>query len=137
LAGIHGDWLTACHLIPPQIEHMLRYLLAQAGVITSRLDCDGIEEDYSMGKMLTSIPELKSVLGTDLLFDLRGALVEKPGTNLRNRMAHGLMAYPFFYDDSVIHLWWLLLKLCYMPMLQRLEQERAAAHDKGDFLSRG
>ncbi|MDB6017483.1 MAG: hypothetical protein JWR19_1972 [Pedosphaera sp.] len=124
LAGLRGDWLVATHLIPPQIEHMLRYILAQRGKLTSSLDSEGIEAEYPLGKLLCAISDIEELLGKDLLFDLRGILVEKPGVNLRNRMAHGLMNNNAFYDLSAIYLWWLLLKLCCLPILNYLETVR-------------
>jgi hypothetical protein len=130
LAGFRGDWLTVAHLMPPQIEHMLRFILAQQGKLTSSLDHDGIEKEYSLGKILCDAPDLvaaiEASLGEDLVFDLRGVLIEKPGANLRNRMAHGLMNGVAFYDTTVVYVWWLVLKLCSLPIFSYLEQQKAA-----------
>jgi hypothetical protein len=71
------------------------------------------------------MPDIEATLGEDLLFDLRGILVEKPGSNLRNRMAHGLMSNAAFYDFPSVYLWWLLLKLCCLPILNYLEGLRS------------
>jgi hypothetical protein len=122
LAGLRGDWLTAAHLIPPQIENMLRFILARQGKLTSSLDSEGIEAEYPLGKLLCEIPDIEATLGEDLVFDLRGVLVEKAGANLRNRMAHGLMSSAAFYDSTAVFLWWLLLKLCCLPILNYLER---------------
>lgn len=120
LAGFRDDWLMVTHLIPPQIEHMLRFILAQQGYLTSSLDSEGIEAELPLGKLLCDMPSLEEALGKDLLFDLRGILVEKPGANLRNRMAHGLMNNSAFNDTPAVYLWWLLLKLCCIPVLDYL-----------------
>lgn len=126
LAGFRGDWLMVTHLIPPQIEHMLRFILVQQGKFTSSLDSEGIEAEYPLGKLLCEMPDIEAALGEDLLFDLRGILVEKPGTNLRNRMAHGLMNNSTFYDFPAVYLWWLFLKLCCIPALDYLERSQTA-----------
>jgi hypothetical protein len=130
LAGFRGDWLTVAHLIPPQLEHMLRFILAQQGKLTSSLDSDGIEKEYNLGRILCEVPDLvatiEASLGEDLVFDLRGILIEKPGANLRNRMAHGLMSSATFYDTTVVYLWWLVLKRCSLPIFSYLEQQKAA-----------
>jgi hypothetical protein len=130
LAGFRGDWLTAAHLMPPQLEHMLRFILAQQGKLTSSLDSDGIEKEYNLGRILCEAPDLvatiEASLSKDLVFDLRGILIEKPGANLRNRMAHGLISSAAFYDTTVVYLWWLVLKLCSLPIFSYLEQQKAA-----------
>ena len=56
---------------------------------------------------------MKDVLGEDLVFDLRGILIERFGHNLRNESAHGLMPEAAFYDASSVYLWWLLLHTCW------------------------
>ena len=51
------------------------------------------------------MPELEHALGRDMVFNLRGLLVEQHGSNLRNRMAHGLLdVHAFFYRPCNIPL---------------------------------
>ncbi len=46
------------------------------------------------------------------MFDLQGLLVERFGTNLRNKMSHGLMSQGEFSSFPVLYLWWLVLRIC-------------------------
>ncbi len=64
------------------------------------------------------------MLGEDIVFDLRGLLVERFGSNLRNEGAHGLMDYEEFLAPQAIYLWWLALKLCCTMVLLKMPQAK-------------
>ena len=116
-AGFQEDYLSATHLLIPQLENSFRYVLAQHGIRTSKLDQYGIQEDLNLDEILR-LPEFDVIFSADIGFDLRGLLVERSGPNLRNRMAHGLMPYGEFYSVSAVYLWWLTLRLCALPLIQ-------------------
>lgn len=120
-AGLTGDLLTAGHFLIPQVENSIRYVLSQQNVITSRLDSQGVQEEYGLETLL-KMPETTTVFGEDLVFDLRGLLIERYGTNLRNRLAHGLMDSSEIVSLSVLYLWWLVLRLCCMPLIAQMHQ---------------
>ncbi|MBI3786738.1 MAG: DUF4209 domain-containing protein [Ignavibacteriales bacterium] len=119
LSGLQGDFVTAIHLIVPQFENSVRYLLEQQGVLVSGLDDEGIQEEYDLNKLLYH-SQIKTTFGEDLLFHLQGLLVEKEGANMRNRMAHGLMYPGEFYSPDCIYLWALILHLCCWPSIAKL-----------------
>jgi len=111
-AGFFGDWLVSMHLIIPQIEASLRYVLQQNGVITSTLESDGTQKERDLNQLLW-LPETEKVFGADITFDLRGILVERFGCNMRNESAHGLMPEGAFYQPAASYLWWLVIHLCW------------------------
>lgn len=110
VAGFRRDMVSAMHLLVPQLEHALRLLLKQAGVITASIDSDGIQSDWPLGRLLAT-GEMRDVLPETLIFELRSLLVHKGGSNIRNRLCHGLLAPEDFATSSVLYLWWLLLKV--------------------------
>jgi hypothetical protein len=114
-AGFDGDFVVAGHLLIPQFEESLRCLLRQRGVITSGLDSQGVQDEKGLNAIVY-FPEVKDIFGEDNLFDLQGLLVERP-VNLRNRVAHGLLEQGGFYSNEMVYLWWLLLRLCVLPLL--------------------
>jgi uncharacterized protein DUF4209 len=63
------------------------------------------------------MPETRDAFGEAHVFELRGLLTEEFGSNLRNRLAHGLLDEGDCYSESVLHLWWLLLRLCVVPLI--------------------
>jgi len=123
-AGMEGDFLVAAHLLIPQFENSIRHVLTQRGVITSGIDPKGIQDERSLNKTLY-LPEMQNICGEDLIFDLQGLLTERFGANLRNRMAHGLMSHNDFYSVQVAYLWWLILRLCCLPIIAQIKEDEA------------
>jgi hypothetical protein len=128
-AGMHGDFLTAVHFLIPQMEASIRYILAQMGLISSGFDDDGIQDEYSLNRLLSASEfsePLSKALGEDFAFDLRGLLVERFGANLRNDMAHGLIDHDSFYSPQGCYLWWLTLRLYSLPTVARLRKDEVS-----------
>jgi hypothetical protein len=115
-AGLAGDFLISSHLLIPQIEHSIRHLLIERDVITSHINDNGIENEYALTKTLY-MPEVKEIFGDDITFDLQGLLVDKFGSNLRNLNCHGLIDHTGFFSSHHIYLWWLVLRLCCLPII--------------------
>ena len=115
LAGFTGNYVVATHLLIPQLENSIRCVLNAHGVTTSGLDDQGVQEEYDLNK-LVHLPKFKIIFSENLGFDLRGLLVERAGSNLRNRFAHGLMNYDEFSTYKTIYLWWLTLRLCVLGL---------------------
>lgn len=114
-AGLKGDFLISTHLLIPQLENTIRYVLQQYGLVTSGLSSTGIQDERPLTTTIF-LPELEIILGKDIVFDLQGLLVERFGQNLRNRMAHGLMGTDMFYTVGAVYLWWLTLRICLTPI---------------------
>ena len=146
-AGYRGDWAGATHLLVPQIENSVRFVLEQRSVITSGLDDDGIQDERDLNRTLR-LPDFTQPLiesmGEDMVFDLRGLLIERYGANLRNDMAHGLLDYDAFHSAPCVYLWWLTLRLLCLPTIiteraQKQQQEKGgeasedASHPIGEI----
>jgi len=112
--GLMGDFVSASHILLPQVENSIRYVLHQAGAVTSTLTSKGTQEGYDLNRLLY-LSEAKEIFGVDAVYDMRGLLVEHVGSNLRNEMMHGLMSDGRFFTSEVIYLWWLVLRLCLLP----------------------
>lgn len=109
-AGFHGDWLVAMHLLVPQVEPSIRYVLNQTGTITTTMR-SGIQKERDLNELLP-LEAATKIFGEDVIFDLRGILIERFGHNLRNELAHGLIPEGGFYNAAAVYLWWLILHLC-------------------------
>lgn len=111
-AGFFGDWIVAMHLLIPQLEASFRHVLQQHGVVTSTLK-QGIQQERDINDLLWDSTAEK-VFGDDLLFDLRGILIERFGSNMRNDLAHGLMYEGEFRTAEAVYLWWLVIRMCWI-----------------------
>lgn len=122
-AGFTFDLIVSTHLLIPQIEHSIRLHLEARGAITSGFDKQWRQNEYDLNTTLR-MPELKTIFNDDdLIFDLRGLLIEHHGSNLRNEMAHGLLDDAQLGTDAAMYLWALTLRLC----LLRLKEKPATA----------
>ena len=121
-AGLNGDFLTATHLLIPQVENSIRNLLEQRGVTVSKINDEGIQDERPLTDIIY-LPEVDQIFGADAAFDLRGLLVERYGANLRNRLAHGLISFDYFYSVEVPYFWWLTLRLCCVPIIHHMQAE--------------
>lgn len=125
LSGLQGDYLISLHLLIPQIENSIRYLLNRNGVITSGLNSDGIQEEFELNKLL-DMPETAKLFHEDLLFGIRGTLTSRFGHNFRNLLAHGLLEHSDFFSYNAVYIWWLILKICCMPLVAQQESKDVA-----------
>ncbi|WP_426954130.1 DUF4209 domain-containing protein [Muricoccus radiodurans] len=128
-AGFHRDMPVALSLLIPQAEYAIRAILAERGVIPSHIDQDGIQEDWPLGKALAE-PLLLTMIGPELVFELKSLMTEKAGGNLRNRFAHGMMEADEFQSVPGIYLWWLLLRMA-LPGSRAMEAWTFEARDSG------
>ncbi len=116
--GLCGDMLLAAHLLAPQIENSLRYVLESNGVDISNLESDLTQPVKTLGPLL-SLPQTAAIFGADCVFELRGLLIEKLGYSFRHRVAHGFVSEAECYSAPGSNLWWIALRLCYTPLALR------------------
>jgi hypothetical protein len=140
-AGFRSDLLVALHLLVPQIENSLRWVLHNLGAIPGSIDDDGIEEDWPLQRCLHH-QKVKECLGADLVFELRSLLIEKGGTNLRNLLAHGLLDAAACNSVEGFYVWWLVFRIVLATspaardalnaMGTQIEAEASAAETAGE-----
>lgn len=124
LAGLQGDLVVAVHLLIPQLENSMRHILKLNGFIPSSLSSRMIQDEYTLNKVL-ELPDLKQILTEDIVFALKGLLVERMGSNSRNDVCHGLLDYNQLFSGQLLYLWWLTLYLCLYPGFKQWAAELA------------
>jgi len=108
--GFENNFLVTTHLLIPQIEHLIRVLLKQAGVKTSVLEPTGIEMEKGLSTLIDE-PKLEELISKNMIYEFKSLLTKSIGYNLRNNIAHGLSSYNTFFSAQAIYLWWFVLKL--------------------------
>jgi len=114
--GLQGDFLLSSHLLTPQVENSIRYVLEQRGVDVSNLNSDLTQPVKLLGPLL-DISETKRFFGEELHFEFRGLLIEKTGYSFRNDIAHGFLQEINCYGPGAQNLWWLVLRICYSVLI--------------------
>lgn len=110
--GFHGDFVSAAHILIPQIDNSIRHILEADNIQTSKTVEGGLQEEMGLKQTLDR-DETKKMLGEDIVFDLKGLLIEKSGTNLRNKMLHGLMNDAELDSADLAYLYWLTLHIIF------------------------
>jgi hypothetical protein len=106
-AYLGQDWVKAIHVLVPQMEEILRNLLAEIGVPVSKTvrNNPGVTDLKNMGDVLSD-ERIKVVLGEDRWRYLSVLYIDRRGINLRNQVAHGLVSHEGFNPyiaDLVFH----------------------------------
>lgn len=113
--GLEGDFLSACHILIPQIENSLRYVARTQGEEPTTLHGDGSQERSGL-KFLLDHPAVIEALGQDIVGNLQAILIDKIYGDLRNQMSHGYMPAGHFYGIAPVFLWWLVLHIVMLPL---------------------
>lgn len=129
-AGYERDFVTALHLLIPQIEHLVRVHLKQAGAKTTNLDKDGIENENGMSTLM-ELPEAEQVFGKDIAFELKSLFCDVFGPNLRNELAHGLLDEDGCHSPFAIYAWWLTLKLTFNTWWNAARKSKVVENSTG------
>lgn len=110
-AGFQHDFVTATHLLVPQIENSLRHLMRMRGMVTTALDQNGIQREIDLNALVVD-PRVEEIVSTRVIFELRSLFTDARGPNLRNQLAHGMIDHAGFFSTNAIYAWWLVLVLC-------------------------
>ena len=132
--GYDRDFTVSLHLLAPQIEHMVRFHLKNAGAITTTLDQDGIEMENGLSTLIET-PKVEAIFGKDLAFELKALFCDSLGSNLRNEIAHGLLEETEFYSAHAIYAWWLSLRIVLNSWWNRNHQQDRADEQGQDPVS--
>lgn len=134
-AGLQGDFITSSHLLVPQLEAIIRHLAEGMGEVTSKLTHQGIQDVEYLNVLLTEerfATALRTLLGEDFLFELRGLLVERMGANFRNELAHGLASDGMIqhYGILIWHAVWRIVTQPHRILLARTGEGTEAQTEK-------
>ncbi|ASU39434.1 hypothetical protein hmeg3_14805 [Herbaspirillum sp. meg3] len=113
-----GDYVRAAHILIPQLEASLRYLLEVAGTPSDKIKADLLQEDRSLSGILTSMRhQLEQLFGPDLTEEIDLLFHHKPGPSLRHEMAHGKFTTGHCYHDDAIYACWWMYRMTATPLL--------------------
>lgn len=117
VCGFNGDFMTACHVLIPQIENSLRYVAKIKGEEPSQLHGDGSQERNGLKGLLDN-PLIIEALGVDIIGNLQALLVDKIYGDLRNQLAHGYVPASYYNQSPCIFAWWLILHILMNPTVK-------------------
>ena len=118
-----GDFMSASHLLLPQMEPCLRYVLKQAGHDPAKRRDDSTEEDLALSGMFERMrPQLDSVLGAELADEVDRLFNVRPGPALRHEIAHGQLSGGACFSEDVYYANWLLYRITILPLISHWQR---------------
>ncbi|WP_416140471.1 DUF4209 domain-containing protein [Halomonas sp. HK25] len=130
-AGFDNDFITALHILVPQLEHLVRCHLKQAGVQTTNLDKNGIENENGLSTLMES-DAVKVIFGDDMAFEIKALFCDPFGPNLRNELAHGLIGVDQAQSTYSIYAWWLMLKIVFNTFWNARQRQAGTESEEAD-----
>ena len=118
-----GDFVSALHILVPQLENSLRYFLKQAGVEPSTIHSDMTQENRTLSVILTKDREpLETIIDPAIVFEIENLFDFRGGPTIRHQLAHGLMSAHDCYGTDAIYACWFMFRLCCLPLFPHWEQ---------------
>lgn len=106
ISGFNKDFMTASHILIPQIEWALRSIVEAHQGSLVKLE-EERQEEATLGTILKC---LDNVMHEEIKFEMESFLQSGIDVNFRNKLSHGLLS-SFEVMQYGIFLWWLCLKL--------------------------
>ena len=112
-----GDFVSALHILVPQLENSLRHVLKQHGIDPSVIHSDMTQENRSLSGLLDNEREaLEKIFGPAIVFEIDNLFNFRGGPALRNRVAHGSMSDAACHSAEAIYACWFVFHLCCLPL---------------------
>ncbi|WDH79326.1 DUF4209 domain-containing protein [Microbacterium esteraromaticum] len=123
--GYDGDFITAAQLLAPQLEHLVRLHLRNAGQSTTTIDERGIENEIGLSALMTR-DSTTEIFGPNLAYEIRALFCGPIGPNLRNQYAHGLSNDSAVGSVEALYCWWFMLRLVFVTFWNHMHDAQTA-----------
>jgi hypothetical protein len=115
-----GDYVTAGHLLIPQLENAIRHVLSMAGRDSSKIEEDGIQGDRALSMLMTVMQDdLHAIFGEAAVWEIDALFNFRPGPAIRHEFAHGKLGWNAFYRPDTMIACWFIYYLTVLPLLER------------------
>jgi len=104
--GLNKDFISASHILMPQLEHTLHNIAEIKNGNITTLERKR-QESPSLGAIF---PMLQNVIKEEALFEIESFLQSGIDVNFRNNLLHGLLT-PFEIEKYGVYLWWICLRI--------------------------
>ena len=118
-----GDFISALHILVPQLENSLRYVLKLAGHEPSSIKSDMTQGNRSLSVMLEKDRDsLEEIYGPAIVFEIDGLFNFRGGPALRHQAAHGLVSDEACHGPDTIYACWFIFRLCCLHVAERWDE---------------
>lgn len=118
-----GDYISALHILVPQLENSLRYVLKHVAVDTSSIQSNMTQENRTLSVMLDKDrATLEKIFGPAVMLEIENLFDFEGGPSLRNQLAHGLISEGGCYSYDAMYACWFIFRLCCLPLFRHWQQ---------------
>ena len=118
-----GDYISALHILVPQLENALRHVLKHAAIDTSSMQSDMTQENRTLSVMLgKDRAALEKILGPAITLEIENLFDFDAGPSLRHQLAHGLLSAGACHSYDAIYACWFIFRLCCLPLFRHWQQ---------------
>jgi hypothetical protein len=115
---MQGDFLSAAHLLIPQLEHSVRYVLHSSSADSSKIMPDMLQEDRPLSALIDQLrPEMECIFSAPIVYEMDLLFTYRGGPALRHEFAHGKVADGYCFSSDVIYACWFIYHLTCLPLL--------------------
>ena len=112
-----GDFISALHILVPQLENSLRHVLKLVGEDPSVIQSDMTQQNRTLSVMLAKDRSaLEAVFGSAVVHEIEHLFDFRGGPSLRHQLAHGLVSAGECDGADSIYACWFMLRLCCLPL---------------------
>jgi hypothetical protein len=131
---MQGDFISAAHLLIPQLENSVRYVLHAAGKDSSKIMPDMLQEDRTLSALIGQFrPELERIFSAPIILEIELLFVHNSGPALRHDFAHGKAPDGACFDVDVIYACWFIYRLACIPLFGIWEKQLGPAIEADCF----
>jgi hypothetical protein len=125
-----GDFISALHILVPQLENSLRHVLKQAAIDPSSIQSDMTQESRTISVMLDKDrTALEKIFGSAITLEIENLFDFRGGPALRHQLVHGLMSASACEGPDAIYACWFVFRLCCLPLFRHWQHVAAAYED--------
>ena len=118
-----GDFMSAIHLLFPQLENSLRFVLKLAGSDPTSTKTDDTQQDITISVMLEQYRvQLERVFGPAIVMEIENLFDTPAGPSVRHSAAHGLLKQGAFSGPDIIYACWFIFRLIVVPLFRHWEE---------------
>lgn len=114
------NYIASLHILVPQFESSLRYLLEQVGTDTSTMQADLTQELLTLSQILNKDnlyrQKLESIFGEALVFEMDLLFNYKGGPSLRHSLSHGLLSENECLGSYAIYACWFIYRFYFLSL---------------------
>ena len=113
-----GNYIAALHILVPQLESSLRYLLEQAGTNTSTMQMDMTQEMLSLSPILKNHKlDLENLFGEAWVFEMDLLFNYKGRPSIRHSLSNGLLSEHDCLGSYAVYACWFIYRFYFLSLI--------------------